>query len=84
MLPCWAKLPRQKTEPEIWEEWGAHGLHAIDSTRTQIRALELAGQGLRGQEYRRDRGSETDTVALEESSKIQKAKPEEQRLEAIK
>lgn len=44
----------------------------------------MAGQGLRGQEYRRDRGSETDTVALEESSKIQKAKPEEQRLEAIK
>lgn len=81
MLPCWAKPPWQKIEPEIWEEWGAHGQYAVGSTRTQIRALELAGQG---QEYRRDRGSETDTVDLEESSKIQKAKPEEQRLEAIK
>lgn len=57
---------------------------ATGSTRTQIRTLELAWQGLRGQEYRRDAGRETNTVALEESSKIHKAKPEQQRLEAIK
>lgn len=43
----------------------------------------MAWQGLRGQENRRDLGSETKTVALEGSSKIQKAKPEEQRLAAI-
>lgn len=80
LSPCWAELPWQKIELERWEEWGPHG----GCNRTQIGALELAWQGLRGQEYRRDLGSETNTVALEESSKIQKAKPEEQRLEAIK
>lgn len=50
---------------------------ATDNTRTQIRALELAGQGLRGQEHRGDLGSENNTGTLEGSSKIQKAKPEE-------
>lgn len=45
--------------------------------------LNWLGKDL-GQEYGRDLGSGTNTVALEDSSKIQKAKPEEQRLEAIK
>lgn len=62
---------------------GEHREDTTGSTRTQIRALELAWQALRGQENRRDLGSETNTAALEESSKIQKAKPEEQRLEQL-
>lgn len=76
MLPCWASFPQQKTEPERWDEWGAHG-GCNRLYKENIRALELAWQGLRGQEHRRDHESETNTVALEESRKIQKAKPEE-------
>lgn len=46
-------------------------------------ALELAGKGLWGWEYRREPW-EGEFITFGDSNKMQKAKPEEQRLEAIK